>query len=197
MHKSIGLISVLTLLINPTIAHTANEVTATYVIQATSNLGCEALSIELISQTQDTRQNIVFTTGAFAAAQLAPGTYTFGDVTCKNAQDEQSFDVLSGIISEFSVNTSQAYYGGRIIFQKNVEMDINSAPQALSNCTRSISRARGDSGEECLDGTGADTSAPIAKQLNVYIPEVTPQDVDAVRKALSATKEQLIYLPLT
>jgi hypothetical protein len=43
---------------------------------------------------------------------------------------------------------------------------------------------------------GVDTSAPTSKHINVYRPEVTDEDLAVVRSALSATKEQLLYLPL-
>ena len=197
MIKYIVLTSVFSLVFGAANTAAANSQPATYIVQATSNLACDSLQIDLIPATNESRQSITFTTGAFAAAQLPVGTYSFGNIKCTKGQDEQSFDVLNNIIAPFSVNAGQTYYGGRIIFEKNVEMDINAAPKALSNCIRSISRARGDSGEECIDGAGADTAAPIAKQLNVYIPQTTPQDVDAVRKALSATNEELVYLPLT
>jgi hypothetical protein len=59
-----------------------------------------------------------------------------------------------------------------------------------------MSRARGQSSNQCRDGVGVDTSAPTSKQINVYRPEVTEQDISVVRSALSASKAQLLYLPL-
>ena len=169
---------------------------ATYIMQVTSNLSCETLDIELISQADNTHQNIRFKSSAFSAVELPAGAYTFGDVICTNKKNVQAHDLLSEKIAPFYLTAGQAYYGGRIIFQELVTVDPNGSPDVFSNCTRSISRARGVSSNECRDGVGVDTSAQTSTQINVYLPEVLDEDIALVRSALSATKEQLLYLPL-
>lgn len=169
---------------------------ATYIMQVSSNLSCETLDIELISQADETRNNIRFTSSAFAAAKVPSGSYEFGNVICTNKGSAQVHDLLSEKIAPLNFNAGQAYYGGRIIFQESVSVNPNDSPDVLSNCTRSISRVRGESSNECRDGTGVDTSAKTTTQINVYLPEVTDEDLALVRTAISATKEQLLYLPL-
>lgn len=180
----------------PSIAFSANYAPATYILQVSSNLSCETLDIELISQADDTRQHIRYGSSAFAAVQMPSGTYTFGDVTCMNKEDAKVHNLLSDKIAPIHLNAGQAYYGGRIIFEEVVSVDANGSPDVFSNCPRVMSRARGQSSNQCSDGVGVDTSAPTSKQINVYRPEVTDQDIAVVRSALSASKEQLLYLPL-
>jgi hypothetical protein len=109
----------------------------------------------------------------------------------------QAHDLLSEKIAPFYLTAGQAYYGGRIIFQELVTVDPNGSPKDLNNCTRIISRARGESSNECLTAvTGIYPSAQTSTQINVYLPEVLDEDIALVRSALSATKEQLLYLPL-
>lgn len=178
------------------IAKSADSASATYIMQVSSNLNCETLDIELISQARDIPQHLKFGAGAFAAAELPLGTYKFGDVTCAKESGTQTFDMLKNMIAPLYLSTNQVYYGGRIIFQEVSEVDANQAPKVLSNCTRLISRARGDTGNECRDGVGVDTSAQKSKMLKVFFPEVTDEDIKTVRSALSATEDQFRYLPL-
>ena len=180
----------------PSIAISANYTPATYILQVSSNLGCETLDIELISQADDTRQHIRYGSSAFAAVEMPSGTYIFGDVTCINKEDAKVHNLLSDKIAPIHLNAGQVYYGGRIIFEEVVSVDANGSPDVFNNCPRVMSRARGQSSNQCSDGVGVDTSAPTSKQINVYRPEVTDQDIAVVRSALSATKEQLLYLPL-
>jgi hypothetical protein len=180
----------------PSTAISANYSPATYILQVTSNLGCETLDIELISKADDTRQHISFGSSAFASVKVPSGAYTFGDVTCMNKDDSKVHNLLSDKIAPIHLNAGQAYYGGRIIFEEVVLADVNGTPDVFNNCPRVMSRARGQSINQCSDGVGVDTSAPTSKQINVYRPEVTDQDIAVVRSALSATKEQLHYLPL-
>ena len=169
---------------------------ATYIMQVTSNLSCETLDIELISKVDASRKNIRFTSSAFAAVEVPSGAYSFGDVICTNKENAKAHDLLSENMPPLNFSAGQAYYGGRIIFQELVTADPNGAPDVLSNCTRSISRVRGASSNECRDGVGVDTSAQTNMQINVYLPDVTDEDLALVRTAMSATKEQLLYLPL-
>mgnify|MGYP000668580548 CR=1 FL=1 len=169
---------------------------ATYIMQVTSNLSCETLDIQLISQVDNALENIRFKSSAFSSVELPVGAYTFGDVICTNKENAQIHDLLSKKIAPLNLAVGQAYYGGRLIFQERVTVDVNGTPKVLSNCTRSISRARGESSNECRDGVGVDTSAQTSTEINVYLPEVKDEDIALVRSALSATKEQLLYLPL-
>jgi hypothetical protein len=169
---------------------------ATYIMQVTSNLSCETLDIELVSQADDTRKNIRFTSSAFSAVEVPSGAYSFGDVICTNEENAQTHDLLSEKMPPLNFSAGQAYYGGRIIFQELVTVDPNGVPDVLDNCTRGTSRARGANSNECRDGVGVNTSAKTNTQINVYLPEVTDEELAVVRNAMSATKEQLLYLPL-
>jgi hypothetical protein len=180
----------------PATAAIAGPSPATYIMQVTSNLSCETLDIELISQADNTHQNIRFKSSAFSAVELPSGAYTFGDLICTNRGRTQVHDLLSEKIAPLYLAAGQAYYGGRLIFQELVTVDPNGTPDVLSNCTRIISRARGKSTNECRNGIGVDTSAQTSTQINVYLPEVMDEDIALVRSVLSATKEQLLYLPL-
>lgn len=77
---------------------------------------------------------------------------------------------------------------------KSPTIESNGALNALCNCTNSISCARGQSSNECRDGV--DTTASTSTPINVYLPDVNNEDLAIVRSALSATKDQLLYLPL-
>lgn len=180
----------------PAFVVSANPSQATYILQVTSNLNCETLDIELVSQANDTRENIRFTTSAFAAVDVPSGAYSFGNVICTNKGRLQAHSLLGEKMALLNFSAGQAYYGGRVIFQELVTTDPTGAPDVLDNCTQSISRARGERSNECRDGTGVDTSAKTNTQINVYLPDVTDEDIELVRTALTVTKEQLLYLPL-
>jgi hypothetical protein len=196
MDRSILLPFLFILGLVPATAAFADPSPATYIMQVTSNLSCETLDIQLISQADNTHENIRFKSSAFSAVELPSGAYTFGDVICTNKRSTQVHDLLSKKIAPLFLTAGQAYYGGRIIFQEVVTVDANGSPKVLNNCTRSISRARGESSNECRDGVGVDTSAQTSTQINVYLPEVMDEDIALVRSAFSATKDQLLYLPL-
>jgi hypothetical protein len=180
----------------PTAALTASDAPATYIMQVSSNLKCDRLDIELISQKSNTSQYIRFGTGAFAATELPAGSYTFGDVTCTKENEDISYDFLKDKIAPIEVSAGQAYFGGRMMFKQASSVQANDAPEALNSCTFIRSNARGESDNACQDGTGTDGSAPISSKIEVFLPKVLESEVAAVRTAMSATEEELIYLPL-
>ncbi|MBT8448131.1 MAG: hypothetical protein KJO69_00475 [Gammaproteobacteria bacterium] len=196
MYRSVILVLMLTLSSVSAIGKAADSAPATYLLQIASNLGCETLDINLISQSDESRKNLRYTTSAFAAVELSAGTHAFGDVTCVYKDGQQTFDILSNKFAPISLSAGQAYYGGRLIFKEVQTMDVNGTPKVLSNCTQLNSRARGESSNECRDGVGVNTSAQIAKEIELYIPDVTDEDLTTIRNTLSLTKEQLLYLPL-
>ncbi len=173
-------------------AQSADFAPATYILQVSSNLSCETLNIQLVSESGESRQNLTYSKNAFASTSLAPGSYVFGDVTCSNGDNQETLDVLKGKIAPLHVATGQAYYGGRIIFQE-VATDERT-PKTLSDCPYVNSRQRGEKSNNCQDGIGVDAS--VTKQVNVYAPDVTDEHIAEVRNALSVSKEQLLYLPL-
>ena len=83
-----------------------------------------------------------------------------------------------------------------MMFKQASSVQANDAPDALSSCTFIRSNARGDSDNTCQDGTGTDGSVPISSTIEVFLPKVLESEISAVRTAMSATEEQLIYLPL-
>jgi len=169
---------------------------ATYILQVSSNLGCKNLDINLISNKLNTPQYLKFTTSAYAGIYLPEGDYSFGTLICSNDDGRQAFDILNEKIKPFSLLAGKVYYGGRLIFQKIEKLDANSEPKVLGNCTQMISRARGETSNECRDGVGVDTSAQTHLQINAFIPEVTDKDIEIVRIALSVSEEQLQFLPM-
>lgn len=196
MHRFYFLISIFILGTLPALAKSSDTAAATYIMQLSSNLNCDMIDIAFVSEKDGTQKHIKFGSGAFAATQLPAGNYSFGDITCVNEDKTQTFDVLSKILKPVNIKSGKTYYAGRMIFQEVSATDANGIPEVLDNCTRVMSRARGETSNECRDGAGVDTSAKNAKQLNVYVPDVTDEDIARVRKALSATPEQLQYLPL-
>jgi hypothetical protein len=169
---------------------------ATYIMQVSSNLGCDSLNIEFVSNANDAIKTMNFSKGAFAAVQLDSGSHEFGNVICARDGKIETLDLLKGKVSSLRVEPGHTYYGGRLIIKSSVEVDQIGAPKVLDDCTRNISRARGDEDDECRNGVGVSTGKNTAKKIEIFMPVVEEKDVDKVRTALSATKEQLTYLPL-
>jgi len=167
----------------------------TYILQVSSNLGCDNLDIELTSNKLDTPKFLKFNSSAYAGVDLPQGDYSFGNVICLDKDGRQTFDVLSEKIMPLSFSAGKVYYGGRLIFQKVDNPDSDRAPNVLDNCTQMISRKRVSS-NECRDGVGVETSAQTRYQVNVFAPEVTDKDIEVVRSALSMSESQLLYLPI-
>ena len=196
MYRSVILVLILTLGSVSSIVKSADAAPATYLLQISSNLGCETLDIEFISQANEARKNLRFTTSAFAAVELSAGTYAFGNVTCRYKDSQQTFDILNDKLTPLTLSAGQSYYGGRLIFKEVQTVDVNGTPKVLSNCTQVNSRARGETSNECRDGVGVNSSAQTSKEIELYIPDVSDEDLTAIRNTLSLTKDQLLYLPL-
>ena len=80
----------------PGLAKSSDSAPATYILQITSNLSCSTLSIELVSQQDDTRGFLNYSSGAFASVDLPTGEYIFNDVVCVNGQKSEVLDFLKG-----------------------------------------------------------------------------------------------------
>ena len=169
---------------------------ATYILQLSSNLKCDTINIELIARSDDNVQYLRYSKSAYAAANVPAGTYAFGNVICTTEGGRENFDMLIGKIAEFTLSSGQVYYGGRMIFEEVDNVGTNDAPDVLNNCTNVNSRARGEKDNRCRDGIGVDTKSQTAKQIRVYAPDVTDEDISSIRTALSASENQLRYLPL-
>ncbi|PCJ47226.1 MAG: hypothetical protein COA74_11825 [Gammaproteobacteria bacterium] len=184
------------------LANSVNSTRATYILQVSSNLGCDSLELVLMSQDKSTQGTLIFKSSAFAAVELQEGIYLFDEVICKVKGKSQSFDILKDKISPFKLNDNQAYFGGKLIFLDSAVKNAHSELEVLSNCPSINSRARGDehgdsiSATECRDGTGVDTSHQVVKQIKVFAPKATDEELSTVITALNITKDQLIYLPL-
>lgn len=175
-------------------AMASNAAPATYIMQVSSNLGCDTLHVQLVSKTQDAPYEIVFGSGAFAGVQLPAGEYEFGDVNCKSSTSKESFDLLSKRMSPITLNPGQTYYAGRLIFKELKDDELSDEPKELSSCTRTVSRARGDSDNSCRDGVGV--ARRDKKQVNIYLPQESDEDVSKVQIALNISQEQFKYMPL-
>lgn len=180
----------------PVTAMSSTSQPATYIMQVSSNLKCDTLNIELRSKQSEHSQFMRFNKGAFAATELPAGTYEFGAVTCTKENKDVSYDFLKDKIAPIELSAGQAYFGGRMMFKQASSVKLNDVPEALDSCAYVRSNARGDSDNTCRDGVGANTSIPLSTQIQVFLPKVLESEIAAVRKAMSATEEQLIYLPL-
>lgn len=195
MYRIVILAIVFILSTVPVFAKAADTAPATYILQVSSNLGCEKLNIELIAKRGGTSHFLTFDNTAFAAIDLPAGGYSYGDVNCTIKGNTQTFENLLSKISPLHLASGQGYFGGRLIFKKADDVDPNETPEQLSNCTREFSRARGEEkSHECRDGVGVKNM--VTEQVSVFVPEVSDKDLETVRKALNTNREQLLYLPL-
>ena len=169
---------------------------STYVLEVSSNLDCAQLEIEMVSSDRKTSAELVFGTGAFSAAELAPGDYSFGTITCVDGhRGTESFDLLSQSAAPISLKPGQAYFGGRLVIQEAID-ETASAPNVLDNCIRGTSRFRKEQSDDCRDGIGVDGERAVAKSVSLYAPTLKQSEIDRVRSALNATEDQLIYMPI-
>lgn len=169
---------------------------STYFLEVSSNLDCAQLEIEMVSSDQNTSAELVFGTGAFSAAELSPGDYTFGAITCVDGhRGTESFDLLSQSAAPISVKPGQAYYGGRLVIQEAID-ETASAPRVLDNCIRGTGRFSKEQRDDCRDGIGVNGEPAVSMSVSLYTPQLDQSEIDRVRGALNATEEQLIYMPI-
>lgn len=169
---------------------------STYVLEVTSNLDCAQLEIDLVSSDKKAASQLVFGNGAFSAAELAPGDYSFGEITCVDGhRGTESFNLLSQSAAPISLKPGQAYFGGRLVIQEAVD-EAASAPSVLDNCIRGTSRFRKEQSNDCRDGIGVDGERSVSKSVSLYTPALEQAEIDRVRGALNATEDQLIYMPI-
>ena len=169
---------------------------STYVLEVSSNLDCAQLEIDLVSSDQKASSQLVFGNGAFSAAELAPGNYSFGDITCVDGhRGTETFNLLSQAAAPISLVPGQAYFGGRLVIQEAID-ETASAPNVLDNCIRGTSRFRKEQSDDCRDGIGVDGERAVAKSVSLYAPTLKQAEIDRVRSALNATADQLIYMPI-
>jgi len=188
-------VSVLVLIQNLSLNHAQAKSTSlsTYVLQLSTNLGCEILNIDLVSDSTNSTNTLQFTKGAFAAVELMPGNYQFGSLTCSsNGREDVVFHEVFAQLPSLSLKEGEIYYGGRLIL-KDVTQETQAS--ALKDCTVNISRVRGADNNECLT-SGADESRLKKRRLNVYVPVLDKEDINTVAKALAGNSQDLIYLPL-
>lgn len=178
----------------------ANETpapSATYILQVASNLNCAQLDVQLLDPAGQSAGALVFHTGAFAATELAPGTYALGTLTCHDGDHgTQAFDHLKDTIAPFSLASGQAYFGGELILQATLSEPDESAPDVVSQCIRGTGRFRKEPADECRDGVGIATERVAGRAVSFYAPRLEAGDLDRIRAAFSATEAQLRYLPL-
>lgn len=179
----------------------ANEETqkpATLILQATSNLGCEELTLDLQNKATDTSGKIVFKSGAFSSVSLPEGTYTFGTVSCiEGSRGTQTFESLSDTLAPISVKAGKAYFLGELVVQETLTQKGKEETLVVDNCMSGSDRAaKSSNGGECRDGIGPSKKTKEIWTIDFYTPEMTDSDIQRVRTALAATPEQLPYLPL-
>ena len=169
---------------------------STYVLEVSSNLDCAQLEIEMVSRDQKTTAELVFGNGAFSAADLAPGEYTFGNITCIDGhRGTETFDLLSQSAAPISLQAGQAYYGGRLVIKEVVD-ETASAPRVLDNCIRGTGRFSKEQRDDCRDGVGVNGEPAVAMSVSLFTSQLQQAEIDRVRNALNATEEQLIYMPI-
>ena len=169
---------------------------STYVLEVSSNLECAQLEIEMIARDQQASAELVFGEGAFSAAELAPGDYSFGQITCIDGhRGTETFDLLAQSAAPISLQPGQAYFGGRLVIQEAVD-ETASAPRVLDNCIRGTGRFRKEQNNDCRDGVGVDGERAVSKSVSLFAPKLQQNEIDRVRDALNATEAQLIYMPI-
>jgi len=198
MLKSKFLILFLVYVTAATELHAESAADATYLLQVSSNLSCGTLDIELIATEHNSRRTLSYQNKPFAAVTLPAGRYQFGQVICDG---NKAYDVLTSL-APITVLPNQAYFGGRLIFKQAAELDDHEELEVLENCSKVVSRARGDeygdsaTGIACRDGNGVATSLQPEKKINVYSPIVSAEDLQTIRAALNASEQQLRYMPI-
>lgn len=187
-------LSILTLMLAslPALAAVSESEPATYILQTTSNLNCDVLNIELASEDNNFATQLSYTDGAFAAVTLPSGMYSFNNVICVNADKVETLDLISEKVTPFFVSAGQTYYGGRVIFEQVME----EKQKVINDCTRIISRARGQGDGECFTSDTEFSPLAASSVINVYIPKQSEKDITTIRNALGVEKQQLRHLPL-
>lgn len=171
---------------------------ATLILQATSNLGCEELVIELQDEASNASGAIIFKSGAFSSVSLAEGAYAFGAVSCTEGnRGTQTFDSLSETLAPVSVKAGKTYFLGELIVQEKLTQKGREETLVVDNCMSGSDRAaKSSSGGECRDGIGPSQKTKEIWTVEFYTPEMTDADIQRVRNALGARPEQLPYMPL-
>jgi hypothetical protein len=170
----------------------------TLILQATSNLGCEELTLSLQNKATDVSGAIIFKSGAFSSVSLPEGTYTFGIASCVDGnRGTQTFKSLSETLKPISVKAGQTYFLGELVVQETLTQKGREETLVVDNCMSGSDRAaKSSSGGECRDGIGPSRKTKEIWTVDFYTPEMTDSDIQRVRAALSATPEQLPYMPL-
>lgn len=164
---------------------------ATFILQVSSNLQCDALTIALNSQGR--QHYLEYTTNAFASVTLPEGEFTFGNVMCRKGDDQKILDVLQDKLMPLYVDLGQTYYGGRLIFKQNIASQTD---EYIENCRPVISRARGVKQDNLCDGGGLETLAQASRQIAVYKPVITDEQLETISRVYAGEGEPLQYLPL-
>lgn len=169
----------------------ATPARATLILQVSSNLGCDALTIELNSNGQ--QHHLDYSSNAFASVALPEGEFNFGNVTCRKGDDQQILDVLQDKIMPLHVDLGRTYYGGRLIFKQDI---ANQTDEDIENCRPVYSRARGVKQDNLCDGGGLETLAQASTQIAVYKPAITDEQVKTISRVYAGEGEPLQYLPM-
>ena len=170
---------------------------ATYVLQVASNLNCAQLDVEVRDEAGQSAGVLVFHTGAFAAVDLSPGNYYLGTVTCHDGDNgTETFDQLADAMAPFSVASSQAYLGGKLIIQTSRAEPHDSSPDVVDECVRGTGRFRKEPNDDCRDGVGIATERAAARAVNFYAPPLKDDEINRIRTAFAASEEDLLYMPL-
>lgn len=174
----------------------AKPAMATYILQVSSNLGCDVLTIELNEKGQEKNHHLKFTSKAFAVVALPQGEISYGNVICRIGEEQQEYNILQDKLQPLSITSGKSYYGGRLMFKEIEGATINDIPKAKENCIPFISRARGAKQDNLCDGAGTKSMSQSTKRIEVFMPDVSDEDILAVRKALSVSSDLFEYLPL-
>lgn len=170
---------------------------ARFILQLSSNLNCDKIEIELVSQLDLRSQTLQFIPEAFAGAKLAKGSYKYGDVKCISNNAIQTFDSLLSELHVVSVSSGNTVFGGKLIIKQTTLNENQTTPDVLDNCNRNISRARGEANNACRSGVGVNTSIDKSAVINVYAPKLSGAEIERVRATLQVSERDFVYLPLS
>ena len=167
-----------------------------YVLQVSSNLGCESLEIELLAESGEKAYALTYDTSAYAGAELKPGHYQFGKVTCEKDGTKQVLNILEAQLSPLNLTEKKIYFGGTLVFKQSSALSVNEAPDVLDNCPRKISRIRGTSDNTCRDGNVVSSGPKMNTKVDAFAPVIKEQDISVVSNAFQVADDKIVYLPL-
>lgn len=170
---------------------------ATYILQVDSNLSCQNIDVEVVSQEHGSVHQLSFKNQSFAAVEMAPGSYKFGKVTCRNPHKDNSYRLLENSLKAFTVEAGVSYFGGTLVFEESTHR-MDDEIKMFSECPKVRSKARGASDNSCFGIPDNNNNHRLSEyKINAYAPGLSNEYIEKVKLTFSsASQQELVYLPL-